>query len=127
MARTNPPGWDQRLAEARKVAQTRASQQAIGPEWPRSEDVDLDAALAELTIEMLSTGLRIAAGANPDGMSIWVRMTMPDDAIDERAGKVAFTASDLLDKALRKAVQLLETQSPKIWKPNAFSPSKLKE
>lgn len=110
------------MDDARKVARARSTRESAGPEWPKADDVDTDAALAELCIAILSYGLKVAAGNLNNSPDIWVRLTMPDDAVDDRAGRVAFTVSDTLDKALRKAVQLLESDSEKVWKPNQWKP-----
>lgn len=117
----NPPGWDARLADARKQAQARGLAGAVGPEWPKPDDVDSDAALAELTVFIYLSGAKIGAGLMSDGSGVWVRMSVPGDSTDEHAGCIAFTVSDTLDKALRKAVQLIESHSPKVWKPDQFA------
>ena len=120
--RANPPGWDSRLAEARRQAKERLAEvDRPGPEWPRPEDVDLDAALAELTVAIYVEGYKIGLGCMTDASGVWCRLSCPSDSPDWRAGKTAFTVSDTVDKALRKAVQLLESQSDKVWKPDQFA------
>lgn len=120
--RANPPGWDTRLAEARKQAKQRLAEvDTVGSEWPRPEDVDLDAALAELTIAIYTEGYKLAFGCMTDASGVWARLTCPSDSPDWRGGRTAFTVSDTLDKVIRKAVQLLESNSEKIWKPDQFA------
>lgn len=123
--RSNPPGWDARLADARKQAKKRAELVPTeGPDWPNPDDVDLDAALAELTVAVYIEGFKIGIGLMTDASGVWCRLTCPSDSPDWKAGKVAFTVSDTLDKVLRKAVQMLENQSDKVWKPDQFARSR---
>lgn len=120
--KANPPGWDARLAQARKVAKDRAiADPGVGPEWPRPDDVDLDAALAELTVAIYVEGYKVGFGLMNDASGVWCRLTCPNSSPDWKAGKVAFTVSDTMDKVIRKAVQLLESESEKIWKVDQFA------
>ena len=110
-----------RIAAAKKVAQARPRENTVGPEWPKAESIAIENALTDLCIAMFEYGLSISSGAMPDGMSVWVRLKIPLEIADQRAGTVAFTVSDTFEKALRKAVQMLDVSTPKVWKPDQFA------
>lgn len=110
-----------RIAAAKKVAQARPREDTVGPEWPKAENVSLENAATDLCVAMFELGLSISSGPMPDGMAVWVRLKIPLETPDERSGSVAFTVSDTFEKALRKAVQLLDVTLPKVWKPDQFA------
>lgn len=118
----NAPGWSKRIEDARREAMSKSqASTGVGPEWPKPDAVDIETALSELTMSMYLAGLKVGCGVMNDGSGVWVRVTYPPGANDPKAGRVAFTVSDTLDKALRKAVQLLETDSDKVWKVDQFA------
>lgn len=125
--RPNPPGFGDRLKEARKRATDRTQMTDEGPEWPKWDQVELDAALEELTLAVYDFGLKVGLGIMSDGQGVWCRLTFPVDANHFNQGCVAFTVSDTAEKALRKAVQLIEVKSPKVWKIDQFQRDKPRE
>lgn len=111
------------IAAARRKAQARAAndEKAQGPEWPRAEDITLEIALTDLCVAQFESGLSLGSGAMRDGMAVWVRLKYPVGIDDRRAGRVAFTVSDTLEKALRKAAQLLCEDSMRIWQEDKYA------
>lgn len=119
--RPNPPGFGDRLNNAKQAAKQRQQVSEEGVEWPNWESVELDTALQELTLAVYDFGMKVGMGIMNDGSGVWCRLTMPADANHFNAGCVAFTVSDTAEKALRKAVQFIDSKSPKVWKPDQFT------
>jgi hypothetical protein len=117
VAKRNPA-----LEAAQKAAQTRAQKAEL--EAPKPVEVDLDEAecFVQLVIESYASGMRMGMGTMPDGMAIWVRLSVPSTATSPYAGMVSFLISDDTLTVLRKAVASLEAP-PKFpyWKPDAFA------
>lgn len=119
--------YAKRLDDARKQAKERSQLSDEGPEWPKWDAVELTDALESLTLAVYDFGLKVGLGIMSDGSGVWCRMTYPGDANHFNAGCVAFTVSDTAEKAVRKAVQLLDTKSPRIWKEDQFAKDKPRE
>ena len=121
---TKAPGIDfaSRLADARSrgLARVNTGFSGINEEWPKASDVSVQDALADFTLTIIGTGLKVSLGCNSDGESVWVRLSFDNTSTDERRGKVAFTVGGTVESALCKAIQLLETNAPKVWKPDVY-------
>ena len=113
--------YGDRLAAARKASLGRPRDTVVGPDWPKAENISLDLAVAELALFCYEQGGKISCGPSSDGGSIYVSLKSPSGGMDPKIPTQAFTASDTLDKALRKAAQLLENNSSKIWKFDAWA------
>jgi hypothetical protein len=71
---------------------------------------------------MYMSGLKVGMGVMPDGMAVYVRLSMPKDAEDPRAGYVAFVVSNEPRSVLNKALDALEaTVQSNYWKPDRFA------
>jgi hypothetical protein len=117
MKKTNPA-----LEAAQKAAQARAALEAA--QAPDVPPIDLDEAecFIQLVIESYASGMRLGMGTMPDGMAIWIRLSVPSKAASPYAGMVAFLVSDDTLAVLRKAVAALEA-APKapFWKPDQYA------
>ena len=110
------------LENAKKAAQARAAEEAA--KEPKLSEVDLDEAecLVQLVIESFGTGLKMGLGTMPDGMAVWMRLSMPSKAASPYAGMVSFLISNDPLTVLRKAVSSLEAPpKPPYWKPDRFA------
>lgn len=110
------------LEAAKAAASARAKEEAA--KAPQLSEVDLDAeeCLVQLAVESFASGLRMGMGTMPDGMAIWMRLSMPSKASSAYAGLVAFLISDDPLTVLRKAVAALEAPpKPPFWKPDQFA------
>jgi len=110
------------LEAARKAAQKRAQEEAA--KAPAVAEVDLDAeeCLVQLCVESFASGLKMGMGTMPDGMAIWMRLSVPRKAESPYAGMVSFLISDDPLTVLRKAVASLEAPAkPPYWKPDQFA------
>lgn len=110
------------LQQARKDAASRAEKAAA--EAPKVDDIDLDEAecFVRLVISMYASQLRLGMGVMPDGMAVFVRLSIPSASTDPRAGMVSFVVSDDTTSVLRKAVSALEAPAkPPWWKPDQFA------
>jgi len=110
------------LQEARRTAMARAEAEA--KEAPELPEIDLDEAecFVRLVIHMFASQLKVGMGVMPDGMAIFVRLSVPTKSQDPHAGCVAFAVSDDTLSVLRKAVQAMEAPpKPPWWKPDQFA------
>jgi hypothetical protein len=110
------------LEAAQQAAQTRAQKEAL--EAPKPVEVDLDEAecLVQLIVESYASGMRMGMGTMPDGMAIWMRLSVPGKAASPYAGMVSFLVSDDPLTVLRKAVLSLEAPAkPPYWKVDQFA------
>src|SRR6202044_3025694 len=90
---------------ARAAAKARAEKKAA--ETPVEDPSDHDEAFCfqHLVIAMYMAGLKVGMGVMPDGMAVYVRLSIPKDAEDGRAGMVSFVVSNEPRSVLNKALQ----------------------
>lgn len=122
MTMSKPPDALKALQQARTDAMARAEAEAL--EKPALPEVDLDESecFVRLVIGMYASQLRLGMGVMPDGMAIWIRLSIPTKSSDPRAGMVSFVVSDDTAAVLRKAVQAMEAPAkPPWWKPDQFA------
>jgi len=113
---------DTDLEKAKKTAQARAKQAALETPKPPEVDDNEAACFVRLVIEMFTSGMRLGMGVMPDGMAVWIRLSVPSTAESPYAGLVSFVISDDSLSVLRKAVASLEaTPRPPYWKPDQFA------
>jgi hypothetical protein len=113
---------DTDLEKAKKIARKRAEEAAKAAPPPVQSDEDEAACFVRLVIEMFTSGLRLGMGTMPDGMAIWIRLSVPREAVSPYAGLVSFVVSDDTLTVLRKAVASLEAApKPPYWKPDQFA------
>lgn len=112
------------LKEAQERAKVRAKERLEAEPQPDVSDLSEAECFVRLVIAMYAFQLGVGMGVLPDGMAIWIRLRVPADSSDERAGMVAFVAHNDPATVLRKAVLALEA-SPKSnwWKPDRFAAS----
>ena len=118
--------WDaiQSLAEAKKAAKARAKAEADAAPKSDPSDREETECFVHLVIAMYSTGLKMGLGVMPDGMAIYVRLSMPASSTDPRAGMVSFVVSQDTRSVLNKAVDALEaSERSQYWKPDRFAQS----
>jgi len=111
----------QRLAQAQEAARKRATREAVGPEWPKVDQITLAEAMECLTYEVLCYGARVSFGNTAGSADVWCRLNFPVECDSPLAGLVAFTSSTSIDRAARKAAQLLDATARKAWKPDQFA------
>jgi hypothetical protein len=117
VAKRNPA-----LEAAQKAAAARAKEEAAKTPPPVEVDLDEAECFVQLVIESYSSGMRMGMGTMPDGMAIWMRLSVPSTATSPYAGMVAFLVSDDTLTVLRKAVASLEAPAkPPYWKPDQFA------
>lgn len=110
------------LDRAKKIAQARAAQKALETPPPVPSDEDEAACLVRLVIEMFASSLKLGMGTMPDGMAVWIRLSVPSGSESPYAGMVSFVVSDDTLTVLRKAVASLEASpKPPYWKPDQFA------
>jgi len=111
------------LEKAREAAMARAkAEKEAAPPPPEAIDLDEAECFVRLVIEMYSSGLRLGMGVMPDGMAVWIRLSVPSKATSPYAGLVSFVISDDTTTVLRKAVVSLEAAPrPPYWKPDQFA------
>lgn len=110
------------LQVAQNDAKARAEIKAT--EAPDLPDIDLDEAecFVRLVIGCYASQLRLGMGVMPDGMAIFIRLSVPTESVDPRAGMVSFVISNDPLEVLRKAVQALEAPAkPPWWKADKFA------
>jgi len=110
------------LKAAMQKAQEEAAKKAAEAPPPPTYDEDEAACFVRLVIEMFTSGLKLGMGTMPDGMAIWIRLSVPSGSSSPYAGMVSFVVSDDTLAVLRKAVASLEA-APKApyWKPDQFA------
>jgi hypothetical protein len=111
----------QRLEQAQKEAKKRATKATTGPDWPKVEGIGLEDALEELTLDMLLHGARVSFGVTDGSADLWCRVAFPVECEHKHAGMVAFTTSTTMERALRKAAQLLPEDVLTVWQPDRFA------
>jgi hypothetical protein len=117
--------WRDDLEAARKAAVARAKEAAEATPPPSDvSDLSIEDCFVRVLIEMFALGVGLGLGVMPDGMAIWIRLRMPAEAKDPRAGHVAFVAHNDPQTVWQKAVLALESSSPgQWWKPDRFASS----
>lgn len=117
MSKRNPA-----LEAAQKAAQTRAKEEAAKAPPPTEVDLDEAECFVQLVIESYASGMRMGMGTMPDGMAIWIRLSVPSTATSPYAGMVSFLVSDDTLTVLRKAVVSLESPAkPPYWKVDQYA------
>lgn len=113
---------DPDLEKAKEIARKRADEAAKAAPPPTPSDEDEAACFVRLVIEMFTSGMRLGMGTMPDGMAVWIRLSVPREAESPYAGMVSFVVSDDTLTVLRKAVASLEA-APRApyWKPDQFA------
>lgn len=119
------PPKDDLVAIARAKSRAQPREATVGPEWPKADNISLEEAIITLTIFMYEQNAKLSVGVGSDGGSIYISLKSPMGGMDEKVPTQAFTASDTLDKAIRKAAQLVEESSSKIWKFDAWAASRI--
>jgi hypothetical protein len=113
------------LQEARRTAMARAEEQEAAKPPPIDETLTEAECFVRLVIAMYAYQLRVGMGVMPDGMAIFIRLSVPAESKDPHAGMVSFVVSDDTAAVLLKAVQALEAQpKPPFWKPDQFAQSR---
>lgn len=110
------------LEDARRQAIDRAKElEESFPEQP-AVDYSVDECVTQLVIAMYALGLKVGLGVMPDGMAIYVRLSVPSKSVDPRAGMVSFGVHNDPTEVLRKAVLALEaSEKSAYWKPDRFA------
>jgi len=118
--------YEKRIADAKKMAKARIEAEAAKKtETAGTIDYSVEECLVLITIEMFRSGLTVGMGILPDGMAVYVRLRMPSEADDDRAGMVAFLAGADTASALSKAIHALESSAKSnYWKPDRFATPK---
>lgn len=110
------------LEVARQQAIDRAKEleESFPPE--QSLDYTAEECLIQLIIAMYATGLKLGMGVMPDGMAIFIRISVPSNSVDPRAGMVSFVVHNDPTEVFRKAILALEA-SPQsnYWKPDQYA------
>jgi len=110
------------LDAAKKAAKARAKEAADNAPQTDPSDRDETECFVHLVIAMYSTGLKVGLGVMPDGMAIYVRLSMPAASEDPRAGMVSFVVSQDTKSVLNKAVDALEaSEKSQYWKVDRFA------
>lgn len=112
-----------RLDEARKAARSRATKERVGPDWPRADGIELADALEELSIELLTEGVKLSLGVTDGTADVWARLAYPLECNSEHAGMVAFMTGGTVESALRKIAQAIPVgpSTAPYWKPDRFA------
>jgi len=124
MARNNntTPDALKALQDAKKLAQERGKELAESFEEEREIDLTAEECYIQVVINMFAVGLKLGMGVMPDGMAIWIRLSVPSTAKDPRAGMVAFVVHSDPTDVWRKAVLALESSSKSnYWKVDRFA------
>jgi hypothetical protein len=110
------------LDAARKTAKARAQAEADAAPKQDPSDRDETECFVHLVIAMYSTGLKMGLGVMPDGMAIYIRLSMPASSADPRAGMVSFVVSQDTKSVLNKAVDALEaSEKSQYWKVDRYA------
>jgi len=110
------------LEVARKASAARAKEAASAAPPDREIDGTLEECAVQLIVYMYTYGLKVGMGVMPDGMAIYIRLSMPGGIEDERAGMVAFVVHNDPTEVFRKAIQaLLASAKSNYWKTDRFS------
>ena len=114
-------GLQKQLQAARTAAMARAEEQSNTESLPQS-DLDEAECFVRLVIYMYAVQLKLGMGVMPDGMAVFIRLSVPTTSKDPHAGMVSFVVSDDTLGVLRKAVSAMEAsaKSP-FWKPDQFA------
>jgi hypothetical protein len=110
------------LEAARKIAKDRA--QELVEDFPEAQSIDYDEGecWTQIIIAMFALGLKMGVGVMPDGMAVYIRLSVPSGSSDPRAGMVSFVVHNSPLEVLRKAVLALEaTEKSAYWKPDRFA------
>ncbi len=110
------------LEDARRQAIERAKELEESFPEPTTIDYSTDECVTQLVIAMYALGLKVGMGVMPDGMAIYVRLSVPGKSVDPRAGMVSFVVHNDPTEVLRKAIQALEASAQSnYWKPDQYA------
>ena len=110
------------LKKAREVAVARGKARVEEDLPTDAFDLSLEECYVRLVIAMFASGVGLGMGVMPDGMAIWIRLRVPTESSDPRAGHVAFVAHSDPTTVFQKAVQALEASAQSNWwKPDRFA------
>jgi len=110
------------LQDAKRTAQARAKREADAAPKSDPSDRDETECFVHLVIAMYSLPLKVGMGVMPDGMAIYIRLSIPATSTDERAGMVSFVVSQDTRSVLNKAVDALEAGGKsQYWKVDRFA------
>lgn len=110
------------LQEAQKTAKTRAKAEAAANPPEDVSDRDEAECFVHLVIAMYSLNVKMGMGILPDGMAMYIRLSVPKTAEDERAGMVSFVVSQDTKSVLNKAVDAMEASAQsRYWKADRFA------
>lgn len=107
---------------ARRQAIERA--QELAESFPEAATIDYssDECITQLVIAMYALGLKLGMGVMPDGMAIYIRLSVPRGSVDPRSGMVSFVVHNDPVEVLRKSIQALEASAQSAyWKPDRFA------
>lgn len=110
------------LQDAKKLAQERAKEleDSLPPE--REIDLTVEECYIQIVIAMFAYGLKLGMGVMPDGMAVWIRLSMPAKADDPRAGHVAFVVHSDPTIVWQKAILAMESSvKSNYWKEDRFA------
>jgi hypothetical protein len=121
-APTRRPDALKALEDARKAAMARAEESANAEAEAEALDLDEAECFVRLVIGMYASQLKVGMGVMPDGMAIYIRLSIPKTSSDSRAGMVSFVVSNDTTAVLLKAVSALEASAQSnFWKPDRFA------
>lgn len=121
MARAKPDAL-KALEVARQQAIERAKELEESFPEPQTIDYSQEECFTQLVIAMYALGLKLGMGVMPDGMAIYIRLSVPSNSVDPRAGMVSFVVHNDPTEVLRKAVLALEaSEKSAYWKPDRFA------
>jgi hypothetical protein len=110
------------LEAARKASQARAKETAAAAPHEDPSDRDETECFVHLVIAMYASGLKMGLGVMPDGMAIYIRLSIPAASTDPRSGMVSFVVSQDTKSVLNKAVDALEaSEKSRYWKVDRYA------
>lgn len=107
-----------RIDIARAEAMRQPFDAKPGPEWPDPEDLTIEEACTDLTVQMYTMGAKISIGVTAEATSVWARISFPSWCPTKGLeGMTAMTFSGDVERVVRKLAQLAED-----WKHAGFKP-----
>jgi hypothetical protein len=114
--------WGEELKRARAIAVARAKEAKVEEADTDAFDLSIEECYVRLVVAMFASGCGLGMGVMPDGMALWIRLRMPAESTDPRAGHVAFVAHNDPQTVWQKAVQALESSAQSNWwKPDRYA------
>lgn len=107
-----------RIDNARAEAIKQPFDVRPGPEWPDPDELSLEEACTDLSVQMYTLGGKISLGVTSEATSVWARVSFPTWCPEAGLrGMSAMTFSGDVERAIRKLAQLAED-----WKHAGFKP-----